>query len=232
MSAFKWKLTLLAVCLFASAKSPAIVGFYNVGIFAGDNLVAAQLDNSPNNTLDTVLTTGVSTGSTFSEWNPVANSLLPLSTYNGTSWSIDYSFGPDGIGGVLNSPSATTVTFVGSLINLAVFGTNEVYTFTPPARGPGTYLLGLAAPMGGATFQQIVGRAPNIGDSVSSLDGATQIYTTTTFNGSVWNNGIPSLAVGQADYFTLVAAPEPTVLALAGLGTASLLIFRRRNSKN
>jgi len=231
MKAISGKLALLIICVFASSKSQATVGFYNLSISPGDNLIADQFDNSPNNTLDNVLTTGVAAGSTFSQWDPAANGLLPLSTYNGSSWSIDYAFGPNGVGGVLNSPSNTTVTFAGSVVNLNAFGTNLVYTFTPPARGPGTYLLGLAAPLSGATFQEIVGRAPNIGDSVSSLDGSTQIYTTTTFNGLVWNNGTPSLAVGQADFFTLVAAPEPTMIALAGAGAATLLIFRRRNSQ-
>ena len=152
-----------------------------------------------------------------------------MSTYGGSSWH-RLRIGPDGVGGVLkiHPPTRAHLCQLGN--KLRIVGTNAVYTF-PPTRGPDTYLLGLAAPLGGATFQPIVGRAPNIGDSVSSLDGATQIYSTTTFNGSVWNNGAPSLAVGQADFFTLVAAPEPTMIALAGAGAATLLIFRRRNSQ-
>lgn len=231
MRAFKWKIALLVGCMLTSSKAPANpVGYYNLNISPGDNLIANQLSASADNTLDSVLPVGPLTGSTFTEWDPAANQLLPVSTYNGSSWSIDYTFAPNGVGGVLNSPSSQTITIVGVVVNMD--STYEHYEFTPPAYGPGTYLLALAAPLAaGATFQQIVGRAPDMGESVRTLNAATQLYSTTTFDGSVWNNGTPSLAVGQAAYFNLIAAPEPTTLALAGFGTAALIIFRRRNSQ-
>jgi len=230
MKRFKWILPFLTVCLSTSSNASAnIVGYYNLSISPGDNLIANQFTLSPeDNTLDNVLTNGVASGSTFSEWDPVANHLLPLSIYSGGAWSINYTLAPDSVGGVLNSPSATTATFVGTEVNI---GALDSYTFTPPAYGPGTYLLALAAVLPGGTFQEIVGRAPEIGDSVRTLNAATQVYSTTTFDGSAWNNGVPSLAIGQAAYFNLGAVPEPSTLALAGLGAAALGILRRRNSR-
>lgn len=238
-----WKLALLTTCLFATSRAPAqitsinVVGYINTPISPGDNLIANQLSfdpnpNSPFNTLNNVLTNGVVAGSTFSEWDSVAHQLLPASFYNGSIWSIDYTFGPNGIGGVLNSPSATTVTTVGNVVNYIVMTTTiPGYTFVPPDYGPGTYLLALAAPLSGAHFEDIIGRAPNIGDSVTTLDGPSQNYSTTTFNGTTWSNGDPSLRVDQSAYFTLVPVPEPSTLALASLGAVTLVFFRRRNSQ-
>jgi hypothetical protein len=235
MKSSNWRLALLGICLFTASTALAqvtsinVVGYYNLNIFPGDNLIASQFQSSdPNNGLDAVLTAGVAPGSTFSEWDPVASQFLPASTYDGSIWSINYSFGPNGVGGVLNSPSATTATFVGTVVNYDIDGPAG-YTFIPPARGPGTYLLALAAvaPFP-ASFQTIVGRAPNIGDSVRTLDGPSQVYSTTTFNGTSWDNGTPSLIIGQSAFFNLAPVPEPSILALAGLGTASLVMVRRR----
>jgi hypothetical protein len=48
----------------------------------------------------------------------------------------------------------------------------------------------------------------------------SQIYTTTTFQNGVWDNGVPTLNVGQAAFFNLEPVPEPAVYNLFG---ASLL---------
>jgi len=102
--------------------------------------------------------------------------------------------------------------------------------------GPGTYLLAMAAPLGSdspapqnvnGTFQQIVGRAPVSGESVQTLNGQTQVLTTTTFNGTTWDNGTPHLAIGQSAYFVLSTVPEPSTYALFGLGAGVLFCVRR-----
>jgi hypothetical protein len=218
-----------------SARSQGVyslnaVGYINLQIYAGNNLIANQLSDTPDNTLDTIFANGgVLAGSTFSEWDPSANQLMPSSVFNGTSWSINYSLSPNGVGGVLNSPAYTEVTLIGNVVNVNLNSTlPDAYTFTPPAQGPGTYLLAMAAPLTG-TFDQIVGSDPIAGDSVETLDAATQTYTTTTFNGTSWNNGVPSLAVDQAAYFNLAVA-EPSTLALTALGAGILLICQRKSA--
>ena len=52
----------------------------------------------------------------------------------------------------------------------------------------------------------IVGRDPLVGETVRQLDPTTQTYSSTTFEGSTWNNGTPSIdgADGEAAFFTLM----------------------------
>lgn len=218
----------IAAASYASARqvySTNVAGYIPLAL-SSENLIANQLDDGMGNTLDDVLPagSGVLPGSTFTEWNAAANSLMPLSVFNGSTWSINYPFAPNGIGGVLDSPASTTITLVGSVVNFD-FST-DMYTFTPPTRGAGTYLLALAAPLAPATFAGVVGRNPVAGDSVETIINGVE--STTTFNGTSWNNGTPGLAVGQAAFFDLVAVPEPSTLVLAGLGAAIAPMVRRR----
>ncbi len=146
-----------------------------------------------------------------------------------SAWSLNYTFAPNGNGGVLHSPDAATVTLVGGVIGVT-FGNNGsggdlIITYVPPAYGPGTYLLGFPVPIAPASFSQVTGRSPTTGDSVETLDGATQIATTTTFNGTTWDNGTPTFAIGEAAYITL-STPEPSTWALFVLGSAALIFFR------
>jgi hypothetical protein len=223
----------IAALVFLCAAQPLSVlaqsGYVSINISAGDNLIANQLDDGNGNTLNDVFANGgVITGSTFTEFNSSLNALMPLSTFNGTTWSINYPLGPNGIGGVLNSPSTTTLVTSGTIENYNA--STMQYTFVPPTRGMGTYLLSLAAPLNEATFQEIVGRDPMAGDFVQILNPATQTYVTTTYNGTTWDNGTPILGQDQSAYFNLgvIRAPEPASLALMALGAASFYAFRRR----
>lgn len=227
-------LGLLAVATYSARAqgtySLNVVGYINLTIDAGDNLIANQLSAVPDNTLDSVFPAGagVLPGSTFSEWNPVTSQLLPSSTFNGTSWSINYTLAPNGMGGVLDSPGNTVVTTSGNVVNLNLApNANPFYTFVPPVLSPGTYLLAAAGPVSPGTFNLIIGSDPVAGDAVETLDALTQTYTTTTFNGTTWDNGAPSLGIDQSAYFTL-AAPEPSTLALAGLGIGLFLVRFRQ----
>jgi hypothetical protein len=126
------------------------------------------------------------------------------------------------VGGVLNSPAQTVTTLIGNVVNVNLI--TGAYTFAPPALGPGTYLLSMAGPLIG-TFAQITGGNPVAGDSVKTLDAATQIYTTSTFNGTTWDDGAPSLNVDEAAYFTIVV-PEPSTFALVSVAAGILLICK------
>jgi hypothetical protein len=242
MKALKLAILPLA-CVIAATSAIAqgniysinIVGYINLSLSPGDNLIANQLDDGLGNSISDVFSppgsvSTVLTGSTFTEWDSALNAFKPLSVFDGASWTINYTLAPNGIGGVFNSPAAQTVTTIGSVVNFNVTSISG-YTFTPPVRGPGRYLLSLAAPVSGATFSDVIGRNPLAGDSVELLNAPTQTYTITTFDGSSWSNGDPILTqVDESAFYDLQVppmVPEPSTLALGGLGAAAALTFRR-----
>jgi hypothetical protein len=223
----------LALSSALSQTSINIVGYYNRVLYPGDNLLANQLVAS-DNSLNGVLATGVPEGSTFTKWDPLANAFLPYSIFDGGTWSINYSFNPiDGLGGVLNAPSRFTNTFIGEVyqghdaahhVDGPLFG---YWDGTP--RGGGLLLLADQDPIT-AGFDRVVGRAPQDGEWVRTLNELSQVYSVTTFHqGSGWDNGEPALAVGQAAYFHLV--PEPSTAALAALGAIVMVVRRRGSSR-
>jgi hypothetical protein len=227
-------LAALFLCLGVSTTALAqstlnIVGYINVVLQPGDNLVANQLlQQVTDNTLNNCLVGGVLAGTTFTQWDPVHNQFLPLSMFNGHTWSINYNWNPvDGMGGVINSPSLATNTFVGEVYQNASHPVGDpLFGFWDGTlRSPGVYLLQDQDPIQ-ASFTMVVGRDPLDGESVRTLNALTQTYSLTTFHQGVgWDNGVPSLAVGQSAYFTLV--PEPSTLALAALGLALMIRPRR-----
>ncbi|HYR44349.1 MAG TPA: hypothetical protein VER98_15070 [Terriglobia bacterium] len=206
------------------ATSLDIVGYYNLQLYPGENLIANQLTQG-DNTLNAVLTNGAAAGSTFTLWDPLAHSFLPLSVYDGSTWSINYTLAL-GSGGLLVSPVMATNTFVGGVI---------LYTniLTDPFLGPGLrwhpnyanglYLLSIPDPLvasGDTMFRDVTDRLPSNGESVTTLDPATQIYHTTTYHtGAGWDSGDPMLNIGQSAWFNLgpVAVPEPGVAAIVVL---------------
>jgi hypothetical protein len=227
---------LLLGCTLAYQASANVVGYVNVTLYPGDNLIANQLQNT-NNTLDTLFTSpAVPNGATFTKWNPVTDTFLPTSIYDASSqtWSINYDFSTftDGQGGVINSPSLWTNTFVGNV----VFYSNITPGYGGPNWNPnyasGLYLLGCPEPLGGPIdmmFTNVVGRLPNDGEWVRILNAANQTYTSTTFHtGTGWDNGDPMLAAGQAAWFNLVV-PEPSSLAIIAVGAVTRALLRRRN---
>jgi hypothetical protein len=239
------KLALL-ICLAVAPSASAVVGYINLSIYPGENLIANQLI-SGNDTLDNLFSSktsvqGVSNGSLFTMWDPVANKFTPNSVYNAVSdtWSINYPFSY-GQGGLLYSPSASTWvnTLVGQVPNY-----NPV-TSTPwqPNYANGLYLISSAVPISGpmdAMFTNVVGRLPVNGEMVEILNPATQTATITTFqSGLGWDNGNRSLAVGESAWFNLgpveaqfpvFVVPEPSLLALVGLGAVGLFTLGRRKA--
>lgn len=229
----------LGLTAHAQVYSQTIVGYINQAMYAGDNLIANQLSNS-NNTLNAIFDgnpasgTGVPAGATFTEWDSTTQQYLPASTYDTVNgWSIDYTLGY-GQGGLLNTPAAFTNTFIGTVWpGFSGASTN----FLPPlVAGSGTQLLSCYIPIDDATFDDVVGRDPLNGESVTTLDPSTQIYTTTTFDDGVWNNGAPALDIGQSALFDLEdgadpRVPEPAAGALVGAGALGLALLRRRQRR-
>lgn len=59
------------------------------------------------------------------------------------------------------------------------------------------------------------------------LLGVSSVFSAVT-GGAGTPPGAPATLAGAIPSFTLVPVPEPSTIALAGLGAASLLLFRRR----
>ncbi len=229
MKTLRFYLALLVFCFASTSTTFGVIGYYNLFILPGDNLVANLLDNG-DNTLNSLFSNPyIQDGATFTMWDSAANQFLPTSTYEAASmtWSIDYTF-TFGEGAVFHSTSGFTNTFVGSVYSGFDINT-EVLNWNPDYAA-GLHLIANPIPRTGAlSFQDTVGRGPLDGETVRTLNPYTQTYALTTYHaGSGWDNGTPNLSVGQAAWFDLVAVPEPSGLALAGLCTAILINFRRR----
>jgi hypothetical protein len=235
--------TLVLLMLAASAAHASdpvslnIVGYANTRFYPGDNLIAnqfIQFDNS----LNTVLTNGTAAGSTLTMWDSVANTFLPLSLFDGTTWSINYTLNP-GQGALLNSPVMATNVFVGTVPIYTNILSGDPFlagTGWHPNYPNGLHLLSVPEPMtasGDNLFHFVTDRSPLDGEWIRTLDPSTQTYRTTTYHtGSGWDNGDPAVDVGQAAWFGLgpVAVPEPSTSALA-LSVGLPLLFRRLKAK-
>lgn len=215
--------------------SANIVGYYNLQLYAGNNLIANQLDAGtvPDNTLSAIFQPGVvPEGATFTEWDPATQQYLPTSVYDTINgWSINYTLG-FGQGGLLNTPSSFMNTFTGSV--WSGYDANTGLWVPPLVTGSGSQLLSCYVPITDATFYDVVGRDPQNGESVTWLDDASQTYTTTTFENGTWNNGVPTLNVGQSASFNLEPVPEPAVYDLIGaswflLATVRKYVFKQND---
>jgi hypothetical protein len=220
------------VSAYCQVYSGNIVGYYNLQLYAGNNFIANQLDvgTVPDNTLSAIFQPGaVPEGATFTEWDPATQQYLPTSVYDTIQgWSINYTLG-FGQGGLLHSPSSFINTIVGSV--WSGYDANTGMWVPPLVTGSGSQLLSCYVPIADATFYDVVGRDPQNGESVTWLNDASQFYTTTTFENGVWNNGVPTLNLGQAAFFNLVPVPEPAIYSLIGasvllLGAARKYVFR------
>ncbi len=242
MKRLSWPaLGLALACLYGGREAEAqvysqnVVGYYNQSIFAGNNFIANQL-SSGGNTLNEIFTAPVPEGSTFTEWDAATGHFLPPSVYDTTDgWSINYSL-TYGQGGLLDATAAFSNTYVGTVWP----GWSFQGPYVPPlVADNGVFLLSCYLPIGSATFYDVVGRDPLDGEYVETLNPLSQIATTSTYLGGVWNNGTPSLDIGEAAIFGLgtglgdspLIVPEPGMFELSLTATGTLLlagIIRRR----
>jgi hypothetical protein len=217
----------------AQVYSQNIVGYINQSFSVGDNFIANQLSDS-NNTLNAIFSPGsVPEGATFTEWDPTTQQYLPDSAYDTVNgWSINYAL-TYGQGGLLDSPAAFENTFVGDVWP----GFNPPNNpFVPPlVTNVGSLLLSCVIPITNADFYDVVGRDPQNGESVTLLDAETQTYTTTTFEDGAWNNGDPTLDIGESAMFDLEpdvnAVPEPATYTMLVTGMAMLIAGRIATKK-
>jgi hypothetical protein len=230
-------LVLIGVLTLLRAEARAVIGYVNVAFEPGDNWFGNPLQYT--NQLDLLIPTAPD-GSTVSLWDSTADRFDSTATFDHGTWSTNLTLNP-GTGALFHTPSLFTNTFVGIVLNFDGTPYSGSLTEPPPFAGAnGIYLFSSKAPVALSghvfdpvngklsVFEAIMGRAPNTGEQVTTLDPLTQTYTTTTFLGGVWNNGDPSLAPGEAAMFNIGPVPEPSVLALSAIGTCGLAIARHR----
>ena len=205
----------LAVPAFGQTYSQNIVGYINLVIQPGVNLIADQLLSTPDNSLDSILNASSSYGglanqTTFTMWS--SGAFLPTSVYDASSdsWSLNYDLNL-GQGGYLTSPTLVTNLFVGTVGPSFDLGSRNNVNWTPDYPD-GLQLISNPIPAAGNLayeFSNVTGRAPVAGELVSILDPVTQTYLNSYFDGTQWidqSTGNPSTAVlqvGQAAWFGL-----------------------------
>ena len=209
-----------------------IVGYVNVPIVAGGQLIANPLDYGPNSI--SVIMPNVPDGTMLTLWDSFTQQFLADSMFNvGSGWTIDYSL-EVGMGALVTAPTGFTQTFVGSVLQGPDTTPADYDPPTPPALGPGLYLLSSLGPLPDRTFQDIVGRSPVEGEFVRRLIPGTDVYSETTFTGGSWNNDTPLLQIGQSAFFglnrrTIVPTwvPEPGAFSFLLIGAAGVLARKR-----
>jgi hypothetical protein len=206
------------------------VGYVNIFFLPGDTLFGNPLENAPNQL--TSLFPSAPNGATVSIWNSGSQQFSPASTYHlGSGWDVNYQI-PVGAGALLHTATLFTNTFVGNVLTGP--GPEEINPPTPPALGPGLYLLSSLFPANARTFHDMIGRDPVEGEFVRRLNALTQTYSLTTFHDGAWDNGTPTLDVGQAAFFELVAplaVPEPSILTFLGVSAVAMIAIRRKRPK-
>lgn len=205
-------LALMSLTVEAASAQSTVVGYCNFVFLPGPNLFENPLENAPD-TLDNLFGQNVPDGTTISLWNPNLSSFDSVSEYLNGNWTVDFTLGP-GTGAELNTASAFTNTFAGTVLNHdgTVYTGTSVLTPPPVFSGPnGTCLLGDLAPTGDSgtnIFLNILGRLPNVGEQVTTLSG-----TSTYLGDGAWDN-LPTLDVGQAAFLTIESVPEPGAFSL------------------
>jgi hypothetical protein len=195
-----------ALYLTAMFNAVAQVGYLNLQLYAGDNLIACPLTTYPDNSITTILT-GLPDGSTLAPWDPVQGQFLPASVYSSsTGWSTNYNL-PPGLGALVHSPAGAVISYSGT----------ADYTWTPPQRAGAVFLIGAGVPWS-TTFQDVVGRPPRDGEWVRTLSATNQTYRTTTFHRPTgWDNGAPEIGVEQSAFFYLTISLSLTSAPPAGV---------------
>lgn len=221
--------------LAATACTAFPVAYYNVVCKPGDNLLAGQLYPSGTDPLDGIswatlvqYSDPAPVGTTVSTWDPSIQTYSQVSVFTDSGWSSDFTFHL-GEGIRLNAPSQFTLTFVGN-VYLNITGPDNPL-FVPPvfSEDNGIHFLACKFPMrldptqDNSVWTWVIGRAPNLGEQFTWLDAAAQQYHTTTYTAGGWDNGEPSLAVGQSAFFNIGPVPEPGTVTLLAVGCAAML---------
>jgi len=180
----------------AQVYSQNIVGYVNIPLVAGNNLIANQLDydgTGTNNTVNTVFPNGLPNKTVISAWNPSTSTFVPAEYFTSSGWSgtnstYIYSALQPGSGFFIKVNTATNITLVGNVIT----GTN---TYPVPV---GFTVQAPSAPIAG-TLDTTNGYHPSNKDIVDVWVPASSTFTAFEyFTSGGWTPSDPQLAVGQS----------------------------------
>jgi hypothetical protein len=180
----------------AQVYSQNIVGYINVPLNAGFNLIANQLDldgSGTNNSIYTTVGTNFPSNTQVLAWNGAAftsTKLLASGKWSANSLVISNAMNP-GSGFFISVAAPTNITFVGNVIT----GTNTY----PIAAG--YQIVASSGPVAG-TIDTTNGYHPSRNDQILVWTGAS--YTSHKFLASGWSGGDPSLSVGQSIFLNAV----------------------------
>jgi hypothetical protein len=175
--------------------------------------------------------------------------LVQFANFSGTAGAKVYN--NTGSGNVLQTGSTTLELFYGpagsTLAQLLALNTGKVFTYnmstTPSISGEFFYgTVTTAQPAGGGSADAtlnvelaIAGWTGNFSSYAAAVAGNAPLSGITAAFGNPTGGGgsPPSTAATLVDWtaansLVLAPVPEPTTLALGGLGAAALLLFRRR----
>jgi hypothetical protein len=170
-----------------------IVGYVNVGLTSGFQMVANQMDfdgTGTNNTVNTVFGTNLPTGSSVVAFS--GGGFLPAALYSKAGWGgntngVNPALQPGG-GVFVFAASAKTVTFVGNVMT----GT------TTNAYGSGFNVIGSEIPQAGKVTTDL-SLVPPTGSTVVKFNPATQLYLPAyLYSKAGWGTNEPSVGVAES----------------------------------
>jgi hypothetical protein len=182
-----------ATSMAQNVYSLNVVGYINLNLQTGFNLVANQLDADgylTNNYVTNVFSTNLPAGSRVYAFNATSGNYSTI-TWNGAKWvgvqtGANAALAP-GQGMFVSVASPVTLTLVGQVVQGS----------TVRSLVAGLQILSSVPPISGG-LQTALGYVPTGGDRVYVYNSTNQIYATKTFNGTKWIGGEPTPNVGDA----------------------------------
>jgi hypothetical protein len=180
-----------------------VVGYINVNLAAGFNLVANQLalnGAGSNNTVHAVFGTNLPSGSAVYAFSGGAFAAPPASYGTKGGWAgntnaVNAALAPGG-GVFIQTPSAATVTFVGDVSQGTPLNTPYALGFN---------IIASQVPQSGL-IQTDLGYTPNSGDAVYRFTGGVGYQPTISYGTKGgWSPAQPSLNVGEAIFLQAAA---------------------------
>jgi hypothetical protein len=180
----------------AQVYSQNVVGYINLTLNEGFNMISAQLDldgTGTNNTVNTVFGTNVPIGTVVYTWNGSSWVSDVLSLKSGTWGAPNQALNP-GMGAFVDIPtgayggSTGTVTITGNVLQGSLVN--------PNIPGPGYNVVSSMVPLSGG-LQTSLGYTPQPGDGVYLYTNNTYNFYAFSLKSSTWTPSEPQITVGQ-----------------------------------